>query len=70
MNRDFQRWQMEAKAAGYPLCKDCREPIPKGRWGTSDRCRRCAAEYAAMRPRVITTETFELYPGLYLEIGR
>lgn len=26
------QWEVLAKAAGYPLCEECREPIVKSRW--------------------------------------
>ena len=41
MSKEYQRWQMRALAAGYPLCVDCQQPIPKVYWHTLRRCPRC-----------------------------
>jgi hypothetical protein len=27
MTKEHEAWAMRAKAAGYPLCRDCQEPI-------------------------------------------
>jgi predicted amidophosphoribosyltransferase len=41
---DYERWAMWAKAAGYPLCRACREPIAKSLWG-SGLCSVCAQSF-------------------------
>ena len=28
-----QKWAVQAKQAGYPLCSDCQEPLVRERWG-------------------------------------
>ncbi len=55
MNRSFQAWQMKAKAAGYPLCVDCQEPLPKTLWGKQTRCRLCQQETDLIRQRMFDT---------------
>ena len=35
-----QKWAIQAKANGYPLCDDCREPLTKEHWGDR-RCQSC-----------------------------
>jgi len=36
-----ERWSIMAKAAGYPLCRLCHEPIARKHWGKSDLCTQC-----------------------------
>jgi hypothetical protein len=38
---DNHRWALDAKAAGYPLCEQCQEPIAKAFWGKSKLCSTC-----------------------------
>lgn len=40
---DDNDWAMTAKAAGYPLCALCREPIENEYWGKSRLCLPCQA---------------------------
>jgi hypothetical protein len=45
----YQEWQMAARAAGYPRCQDCGEPIAKGLWAHYRRCGRCERQSQLLR---------------------
>ena len=44
-------WSLRAKAAGYPLCRDCLEPIEKRLWKTSALCGECLRLESDLRIR-------------------
>lgn len=41
MRQHGEQWSMMAKAARYPLCRLCREPIARKDWGKTDLCTAC-----------------------------